>query len=61
MDMTILLHDGLCWTTRLAICHVLFHNTTRRVEPVEITRGYPLKGAMSPAVGQHSVLHILLL
>jgi hypothetical protein len=24
MDMAILLHDGLCWTTRLAICHVLF-------------------------------------
>jgi hypothetical protein len=27
--MAILLHDGLCWTTRLAICHVLFHDTTR--------------------------------
>ena len=29
--MAILLHDGLCWTTRLAICHVLFHDTTRLV------------------------------
>ena len=28
--MAILLHDGLCWTTRLAICHVPFYDTTRR-------------------------------
>jgi hypothetical protein len=35
--MAILLHDGLCWTTRLAICHVLFHDTTRLV-------GLPLRG-----------------
>jgi len=28
MDMAILLHDGLCWTTRLAICHVRFYDTS---------------------------------
>ena len=27
--MAILLHDGLCWTSRLAICHVHPHDTTR--------------------------------
>jgi hypothetical protein len=28
MDMAILLHDGLCWTNRTSICHVLLKDTT---------------------------------
>jgi hypothetical protein len=30
MDMAILLHDGLATTYPTSICHVLFHDTTRR-------------------------------
>jgi hypothetical protein len=26
-----LLHDGLCWTNRTSICHVLPHGTTGRL------------------------------
>jgi hypothetical protein len=29
--MAILLHDGLCWTYRTSICHVLPHGTTGRL------------------------------
>jgi hypothetical protein len=31
MDMAILLHDGLAATYPTSICHVRFHDTTRRV------------------------------
>jgi len=29
--MAILLHDGLCWTNRTSICHVLLDDTTGRL------------------------------
>ena len=29
--MAILLHDGLCWTYRTSICHVLPYGTTGRL------------------------------
>jgi hypothetical protein len=29
-DMAIVLHDGLCWTYRTSICHVLPYGTTGR-------------------------------
>jgi hypothetical protein len=53
-DMAIVLHDGLCWTYRTSICHVLPYGTTGRLglsaffEAVSELRQVSVSNTVSP-------------